>query len=159
MQKPIECTWCNARVVTCDGRLPQHVQGPSPWAELFGVTPGAPCPLSGTVPWRRGTPDLETVRRHLQSHPSFEEDVGVAHFQTRWMGMFHGILSAGIERVDGVGVVQWGYGFARDGKDEWHGGFITPPAADVSPATAWDFRPLDLATGEARPWIDAAEEG
>lgn len=82
--------------------------------------------------------------------------VGAAHFQTRWMGMFHGVLVASIERVDGAEVVRWGYGFPRDGADKYHAGIVTPPAADAGPATAWDFRPLDLNTGEPRPWVDAA---
>ena len=55
----VRCRWCSADVPVVAGLLELHAQAPAPAfiAALAGVVPGAPCPLSLTVPWRAGKPD------------------------------------------------------------------------------------------------------
>lgn len=157
--RPATCARCSAPLAVADGRIVPHAQRGSGFGAGFdamaGVAPGAPCPLSGTIPWRSGTPDEATVRRHLQSHQS--NDTRAAHFQVRAMGIFHGIVAAAFESDDETGPVQWGYGFPRDAKGKHAGGIIAMLPAGASEAWAWDFRPFDLHTGEPRVWVDADE--
>lgn len=154
----VRCRWCSADVPVVAGRLVPHAQAPAPAfiAALAGVVPGAPCPLSLTVPWRAGKPDEATVRRHLQEHHSNE--IRAAHFQVQAMGIFHGIVVASFETDEETGPVQWGYGFPADADGKHAGGIINPPAAGDGNAWAWNFRPFDLHTGEPRPWVDATED-
>ena len=153
----VTCPWCTRAVPVRDGRIVAHPQAGSGFGAGFdamaGGHPGAPCPLSGTVPWRTGTPDEAAVRRHLQEHPSNE--IRAAHFQVRAMGIFHGIVVAAFETEDETGPVQWGYGFPRDANEKHHGGIIAMLPADAGKAWAWDFRPFDIHTGEPRVWVDA----
>lgn len=154
----VTCRWCGGVVPLRGGYLAPHRQAPAPdiLAALGGTRPGAPCPLSLTVPWRAGRPDEATVRRHLQEH--YSNEIRAAHFQVQAMGIFHGIVVASFETDEETGPVQWGYGFPADADGKHAGGVINPPAGGDDRAWAWLFRPFDLHTGEPRPWVDAAED-
>ena len=153
------CPRCGKAVLTKCGRVDTHN------ARATSVRDGnitfleghVECRGSYAVPWRTGTPDDATVRRHAQSHP-MASDVVAAFFQVRVTGMFPGVVSAAIDKD---GTVAWGYGFDRDAAGQYHAGLIamTPPG-DTGPR-AWSFRPLDITSHDVRPWcdVDGAAEG
>jgi hypothetical protein len=154
------CRWCSGPVRTIHGRIEPHRQAlgaPPILVALAGTSPGAPCPLSRTVPWRRGTPDLATVRRHVQAPVDGEEGMNVAYFQVRWMRVF--LATVCVSVVDGKAI--WGFGLPPGGtapKGVTVAGVFAPPATDVPEHSAWDFRPLDLHTSEPRAWVDRDED-
>lgn len=153
------CRWCSADVALVAGRLAPHRQAPAHAIILAmsSVSPGDPCPLSGTVPWRTGRPDDAAVRRHLQAHPSAE--IRAAHFQVRSMGIFHGIVVASFQTAAEEGPVQWGFGLPADADGKSSAGILNPPTEGHPRAWAWEFRPFDLCTGEPRPWVDQDDAG
>lgn len=135
------CMWCGRDVLVEKGLLAAH-KGGDPWT----------CMGSHRVPWRLGTPDEATVRRHLQQHPSVE--IPAALFQVRWMGVFPGIVAA---CFDDSGAVQWGYGFATDAKEKVHAGILAMHSSSVDDLMAWNFRPIDILSHEPRAWRDGED--
>lgn len=153
MSPTAKCDWCNATVPIEDGHLVRHALTPHPLLALTGRRAGDRCPRSGRVPFREGTPDLATVKRHLQLHVESGETVGFWEVHGPG-GMFPVILGVGVDVIDGVEVAGWGYGLPIGCEGRLpEGGRVTPPVAGHP--WQWSWRPLDLTTLEARPWIDA----
>lgn len=124
------CRWCgDSAVMLVKGRFIVH-----------GSDHASVCRSSATVPWRMGTPDVDTVHRHLQTN--YTVNATFALFQVREGTAFPAIVSAEFA-TDGT--VVWGYSVPGVGLP---GGRFTPR----DDFAAW--RPIDIDTHEARPWID-----
>lgn len=136
------CPWCGVPAEVVDGRVAFH--------EDAGAEP---CPVSGTVPWRDGTPDVGVVRRHLQRHPGSGTEA--AFFQVKCMGYFHSVVHGWVEGEGARAVVRWGYLLPPR-----FGGGAPSPAGKLAPPgegdpEPWQWRPVEIATGDPRPWVDA----
>ncbi len=95
--------------------------------------------------WRPGRPTLDTVRAHLQDETHGDETRRVACFDVDDRGSF-GRVYARITDTSSVWEVRT---FA------WKpSAGATPGAVEVSPPTGARYRPVDILTGEARPWQD-----
>lgn len=152
MSPTAKCDWCNVTVPVEDGHLVRHAIGSDPLFAFAGKRQGDRCPRSGRVPFREGTPDLATVKRHLQFHA--QAGVTLALFEVRSPGdLFSCILGVSTVTRDGVEFAGWAYGVPLSHEGKTHGGPVTPPPAGQH--WQWLFRPIDLDSGEARPWIDA----
>lgn len=134
------CLLCGSdNVPTRDGLLENHLD---PQQKV--------CRGTGRVPWRKGRPSDDVVRRHMQEHEA--ADVPAAFFQGTYLGCFHFILTAS-ELSNGD--ISWEFLFPRDAKNKTFEGCVAVPGPES--ASAWWMRPFDLDSGEPRPWLDSDE--
>jgi hypothetical protein len=103
--------------------------------------------LSGEVPWRRVTPDIDCVRRHIETHPQTDEDAAI--FDISHLGCFHARVYASLDESGSDPRVVWGYMLPRTADEKYIGGVFEPPVSDAR--MGWLWRPVSLRTGAARP--------
>lgn len=109
-------------------------------AEILGE-PSVP-----SVPWRSGLPQIDVIRAHMQQH--LGSGVIAAYFQVRELGLPPAIVHA-VEMVEGR--LSWGYMLpAAKGEPHMGGGRIVP-------GDDWQFRPIDIVTGDPRAWRDSTK--
>ena len=97
------------------------------------------------MPWRDGVPSDAVIRAHMQQHPG--SGVIAAHFQVREYDLPPAIVHA----CESRGAIVWGYVIPVPK------GAARMPGAPIVPGDNWQFRPIDITTGDPRAWIDPTE--
>ena len=130
------CLTCGADVPTHEARFVRH-----------RTVKGEACGSSGSVPWRKGRPSDDVVRRHFEEHEAV--DAPGAFFQCTYLGCFNFVLIASEMRG---GDIRWEYMLPNDAEGHSYEGRVAVP--DPGSSNAWWMRPLDFDTSDPTPWRD-----